>query len=249
MTDSSDSPQMGTARYKRIVVKMSGEMLGDKSTNLSLAMYKRVAEEIEQVLDLGVEVGIVVGGGNIFRGTEAAKININRVVADQVGMIGTMINALLLQNVLEQRGVPTRVMTAIDMQDVAEPYIRRRATTHLSHKQVVIFACGTGNPFFTTDTAAALRASEVEAEVLIKGTKVDGVYSSDPERNDDAVFYPEVSFSEVLAKNLRVMDATAISLCRDNNLNIIVFNLYTPGNLKRVVMGERLGTLVRNDDA
>ncbi|GAB4312567.1 MAG: UMP kinase [Candidatus Sumerlaeia bacterium] len=234
--------------FKRIVVKISGEMLGGRDAGGGLKTFQRVAEEIEQVRALGVEVGVVVGGGNIFRGIDSARKNVDRVVADQVGMIGTMVNALLLQNMLEQRHIPTRVMTAIDMQDVAEPYIRRRAITHLESKRVVIFACGTGNPFFTTDTAAALRASEVGADVLLKGTKVDGVYSSDPVKDAKARFYPRVTFSEVLAKNLRVMDATAISLCRDNHLTIIVFNLHQPGNLKRIVLGEHIGTFVTDDE-
>jgi len=235
-------------KYRRIILKLSGEIFGGSlEFGIDTAVVKQIAEEIKEVKELGVEVGIVVGAGNIFRGKELVEEGMSRVVADYTGMIATMINSLVLQSILEQIEVPTRVMTAIEMKEVAEPYIRRRAMRHLEKGRVVIFSCGTGNPYFTTDTAAALRAAEIEAEVILKGTKVKGVYSADPVSHPDAEFFPEITFTEALSRKLEVMDATAFSLCRENRTRVIVFDLMQQGNIKRILDGEHIGTLMRSE--
>lgn len=235
-----------TAAYRRILLKLSGEILaGDKGLGIDPTVIGRLADEIVSVHSLGIEIGLVIGGGNIFRGVQAGAQGLDRASGDYMGMLATSINALAIQDILEQRGVPTRVLSAIEMKEIAEPYIRRRALRHLEKGRVVIFACGIGNPYFTTDTAASLRALEIGAEVLLKGTKVDGVYDRDPRRFTDAVRYEEVSFMEALQKGLKVMDAAAISLCMDNDLPIVVFDIGTEGNLNRLVRGERVGTRVR----
>lgn len=235
-------------RYKRILLKLSGEALaGDKGFGIHHDTIERIAEEIKSIHGLGTEIAIVVGGGNIFRGIAGTAQGMDRAASDYMGMLATVINSMALQDCLEKRGVYTRVMSAIGMSQVAEPYIRRRAIRHLEKKRVVIFAAGTGNPFFTTDTAASLRAMEVGADIIMKATRVDGVYDSDPEINADAVMFKRLDYIEVLKNNLKVMDSTAISLCMDNSLPILVFNLNTPGNLKRVVLGEELGTFVRRE--
>jgi uridylate kinase len=237
-----------TARYKRILLKLSGEALaGDKGFGIHHDTIERIAEEIKSVHELGTEIAIVVGGGNIFRGIAGTAQGMDRAASDYMGMLATVINSMALQDCLEKRGVYTRVMSAIGMSQVAEPYIRRRAIRHLEKKRVVIFAAGTGNPFFTTDTAASLRAMEVGADIIMKATRVDGVYDSDPEKNADAVMFKRLDYIEVLKNNLKVMDSTAISLCMDNSLPILVFNLNVAGNLKRVVLGEELGTFVRRE--
>ncbi|MBM4316758.1 MAG: UMP kinase [Deltaproteobacteria bacterium] len=237
-----------TARYKRILLKLSGEALaGDKAFGIHHDTIERIAEEIKSVHDLGTEIAIVVGGGNIFRGIAGTAQGMDRAASDYMGMLATVINSMALQDCLEKRGVYTRVMSAIGMSQVAEPYIRRRAIRHLEKKRVVIFAAGTGNPFFTTDTAASLRAMEVGADIIMKATRVDGVYDSDPEKNAAAVMFKRLDYIEVLKNNLKVMDSTAISLCMDNSLPILVFNLNVSGNLKRVVLGEELGTFVRRE--
>ncbi|MBI2468023.1 MAG: UMP kinase [Candidatus Rokubacteria bacterium] len=226
-------------KYKRILLKLSGEALaGEQGYGIEPAVLEGIAEEVGAVRTLGVEVAIVIGGGNIFRGLQASASGVDRASADYMGMLATVINGLALQNTLEKAGLMTRVQSAIDMPAVAEPYIRRRAIRHLEKGLVVIFAAGTGNPFFTTDTAAALRAAEIGAEVILKATKVDGIYSSDPLVDPKAVRLPTVTYIEVLNRGLRVMDTTAISLCMDNKLPIGVFNLGVPGNLRRMVMGE-----------
>ncbi len=231
--------------YKRILLKLSGEaLMGEQGYGIDLAMMEKIASEIKEVFELGVQIAIVIGGGNIFRGLAATAKGMERASADYMGMLATVLNALALQNILENKGVVTRVQSAIDMRELAEPYIRRRAVRHLEKKRVVIFAAGTGNPYFTTDTAAALRAMEIGANVIMKATKVDGVFSADPMKDKSAKKYDSLSYIEVLQKDLRVMDATAISLCMDNNLPIIVFNLNVPGNIKRIVKGESIGTLV-----
>ncbi len=233
-------------RFKRILLKLSGEILmGDKSGGaLDGTTIDNIAAQIVEVADLGVEIGIVIGGGNIFRGLEAATGGMERVSADHMGMLATVINSLALQEYLEKRGKFTRVMSAISITAIAEPYIRRRAVRHLEKRRIVIFAAGTGNPYFTTDTAASLRASEINADVILKGTKVDGVYDSDPIKNHGAIKFDKVGYLDVLNKGLKVMDATAISLCMDNKIPIIVFNLYKNDNLKRIILGEKIGTLV-----
>ena len=232
--------------YHRAILKLSGEALkGEGQYGIDPERLRSLALEIREVVDGGIQLGIVVGGGNIFRGVAAANAGMNRTVADQIGMLATMINSLSLQEALERVGVPTRVMSALPMNDVAEPYIRRKAMTHLDKGLVVIFACGTGNPYFSTDTAGALRANEVEADILLKATKVDGIYSSDPTKNADAEFFPQISCQEFLMRDLRVMDASAIALCRDNNLPVVVFNLNRPGNIARALRGEAVGTLIR----
>ena len=237
-----------TARYKRILLKLSGEALaGDKAFGIHHDTIERIAEEIKSVHDLGTEIAIVVGGGNIFRGIAGTAQGMDRAASDYMGMLATVINSMALQDCLEKRGIYTRVMSAIGMSQVAEPYIRRRAIRHLEKKRVVIFAAGTGNPFFTTDTAASLRAMEVGADIIMKATRVDGVYDSDPEKNAAAVMFKRLDYIEVLKNNLKVMDSTAISLCMDNSLPILVFNLNVSGNLKRVVLGEELGTFVRRE--
>lgn len=233
------------AAYKRILLKLSGEaLMGSRSFGIDPVIVENIATEIREVITLGVEVGIVIGGGNIFRGVEGSARGMERTQADYMGMLATVINSLALQSVLERLDVRCRVQTAIEMREVAEPFIRRRATRHLEKGRVVIFAAGTGNPYFTTDTAAALRAAEIQADVILKATKVDGVYDKDPVKHADAEMYKKISYTETLAKNLRVMDATAISLCRENNIPIRVFNIAKEGNIKSVICGESVGTIV-----
>lgn len=233
--------------YKRVLLKLSGEaLLGREHHGIDAEMCATIARQIQEIHAAGVEVALVVGGGNIFRGQVASKhFGLERTVADYMGMLATVMNGLALQNALEQAGVPTRVLTAIEMQAIAEPYIWRRAVRHLEKRRVVIFVAGTGNPYFTTDTAAALRATEIKCDVIMKATKVDGVYSADPMKVKNAKKFTELKFIDVLRKNLKVMDATAISMCMDNNLPIIVFNLLKPGNIKKAVYGEKIGTIVR----
>jgi len=239
------------ARWKRVVLKLSGEAFAGKSADggvetIDAATVQRIAREIAEChQDLGTEIAVVVGGGNIWRGVTAEQLGMDRATADHMGMLATVINALALQDACEHAGVPTRVLTAIEMRQIAEPFIRRRAVRHLEKGRVVVFAAGTGNPYFTTDTAAALRAMEMRADVILKGTKVDGVYTADPMLDASATKYDAISYLQVLEKGLKVMDATAISLCMDNKLPIVVFNLRTPGNLRRVIMGEPVGTVVR----
>jgi len=232
-------------RYKRILLKLSGEvMAGGAAFGIDAARVKALATEIGGVVETGVQIGVVVGGGNIFRGVAAAAQNMDRVTADHMGMLATVINSLALQDALEQLGVHTRVMSAIEMHQVAEPYIRRRAIRHLEKGRIVICAAGTSNPYFSTDTAATLRALEIHAEVIAKATRVDGVYDKDPLKFSDAVMYREVSYLEVLSKALGVMDATSIAMCRDNKLPIVVFNLNVSGNIMRMTVGEPIGTLI-----
>ena len=234
--------------YKKILLKLSGEaLMGDQEFGISSDVITSYAKQIKEIVDLGVEVSIVIGGGNIFRGLSGAAQGVDRVTGDHMGMLATVINSLALQNSIEKLGVPTRVQTAIEMPKVAEPFIKRRAQRHLEKGRVVIFGAGTGNPYFTTDTAAALRAIEMETDAVIKATKVDGIYDKDPVKYPDAKKYETVTYNEVLAKDLKVMDATAISLCRENKLPIIVFNSLIEGNLKKVVMGEHIGTIVVAD--
>ena len=236
---------MAHPQFKRILLKLSGEaLMGDQGFGISPEVLKYVAEEVRSIFDLGVEIAIVVGGGNIFRGIAASSYNMDRVSADKMGMLATVINSLALQDALEERGIVTRVQTAISMHEVAEPYILRRAIRHLEKGRVVLFAAGTGNPYFTTDTAAVLRAKETHAEVLLKATKVDGVYDSDPVKNKDATFIKKITYREVLEKRLQVMDMTAISLAMDNQLPLVVFNLRTKGNIRKFVCGEDIGTRI-----
>jgi uridylate kinase len=233
------------ARYQRILLKLSGEILGGEGGHgIDEAVIDRLAGEVRDVHALGVQVGIVLGGGNIFRGLAASARGMDRVAADTMGMLATVINSLALQHFLEKRAVYTRVMSAIEMARVSEPYIRRRAVRHLEKGRVVILAAGTGNPYFTTDTAAALRAIETGAEVILKATRVDGIYSADPIREPGATFFPQISYLDILNRGLKVMDSTAISLCMDNRLPMVVFNVGVPGNLLRVVQGEAVGTRV-----
>jgi len=231
--------------YKRIVLKLSGEVLaGPRGFGLDAGKIADITGEIADVHALGVEIGIVVGGGNIFRGVAEQAKNMDRVSADNMGMLSTIINAIAMQDALEQRGIQCRVMTAVFMNQVAEPYIRRRAVRHLEKGRVVIFAAGIGNPFFSTDTAASLRAMEIGAKVLLKATKVDGVYNADPVKFKDAVKYDEITYMEILKQGLKVIDLTAVSMCKDNNMPMIIFNMNEPGNIKRVVLGEKVGSLV-----
>lgn len=233
-------------KYKRVLLKLSGEALGgDKTFGISTEIIDRIALEIKEVHELGVEIAIVLGGGNIFRGIAGTAAGMDRATSDYMGMLATVINSLALQDCLEKLGVYTRVMSAIEMHQLCEQYIRRRAVRHLEKARIVIFAAGTGNPYFTTDTAASLRAMEVNADIIMKATRVEGVYSDDPEKNKDAVFYKTLDYIDVLKNNLKVMDSTAISLCMDNSLPILVFNLNRAGNFKRVIMGEEIGTIVR----
>ena len=228
-----------TPVYKRILLKLSGEaLMGNQEFGICSDVITSYARQIKEIVDMGVEVGIVIGGGNIFRGLSGAEQGVDRVTGDHMGMLATVINSLALQTSIEKLGVPTRVLTAIEMPQIAEPYIRRRAERHLEKGRVVIFGAGTGNPYFTTDTAAVLRAIEINADVVIKATKVDGIYDKDPVKYSDAVKYETVTYSEVLNKDLKVMDAAAISLCRDNKLPLIVFNSLVEGNIKKVVLGE-----------
>jgi len=239
---------MSQAAYKRILLKISGEVLaGDQSFGIDSRMIEYIASEIAEVAAMGVEVAVVIGGGNIYRGIDAADGGMERASADYMGMLATMLNALALQNALEKQGAVTRVQSAIEMRQLAEPYIRRRAIRHLEKKRVIIFAAGTGNPYFSTDTAAALRAMEIGAEIILKGTKVAGIYDDDPMKNPNAKKFDRLPFLSVLDKKLKVMDSTALSLCMDHNLPIIVFNVKEKGNIKRVVQGEHLGTLVRDE--
>ncbi len=237
---------MSKPSYKRILLKLSGEALqGDRQSGIDFDAVGALCDELKEVRDMGVEMGLVVGGGNIFRGSAGLKSGLDKPTGDYMGMLATIINALALQGGLEKRGVESRVMTALEVRPVAEPYIRRRAIRNLEKGRLVIFGAGTGNPFFTTDTAAALRASEIDAEMLFKATKVDGIYDSDPFSNPDATRYDELTYTEVLSRNLAVMDATAISLCRENRLPILVFDAMTPGNIVKALKGENIGTLVR----
>ena len=232
-------------KYRRILLKVSGESLaGEKKFGLDPATLRAIAREIKDVADLKVEIGIVVGGGNIFRGLEASAQGIDRAVADNMGMLATVVNALALQDALEKAGVPTRVMSAITMNEVAEPYIRRRAMRHLEKGRIVVFGAGTGSPYFTTDTAAALRATEIGAVAILKGTRVDGIYDRDPEKDGQAVMLPRLTYFDVLEKSLRVMDSTAITMAMEQHIPIIVFKMLEPGNMKRVVLGEAVGTIV-----
>ncbi len=241
---STIAPPTGT-RYSRVLLKLSGEaLMGDGTYGIDPDVATRIASEVADIQSLGVQTAIVIGGGNIFRGVAAGARGMDRSTADYMGMLATVMNALALQDALEQLDVPTRVLSAIEMRAVAEPFIRRRAIRHLEKGRVVIFAAGTGNPYFTTDTAAALRAMEVKAEVILKATKVDGIYTADPVTDAAATRYDAISYLQVLQDRLQVMDATAISLCMDNKLPIVVFNLRTPGNVRRVVTGEAVGTTV-----
>ena len=240
--DSSPTPT-----YKRVLLKLSGEaLMGDQQFGVDPAVATRIAHDVGEIQALGVETAIVIGGGNIFRGLAASTRGMDRATADYMGMLATVINALALQDALEQQNVITRVVTAIEMRAVAEPFIRRRAIRHLEKGRVVIFAAGTGNPYFTTDTAAALRAMEIKAEVILKGTKVDGVYTADPMLDATATKYRAISYLQVLERQLKVMDATAISLCMDNKLPIVVFNLLEAGSIRQVILGEPIGTTVSN---
>jgi uridylate kinase len=238
----------GAAAYKRILLKLSGEaLLGGQQYGIDPPVIQRIASEVAEVSAMGVEVGLVIGGGNIFRGAGLAEAGMDRVTADHMGMLATVINALALQDALERKGAVARIMSALQIHEVCEDYIRRRAVRHLEKGRIVIFAAGTGNPFFTTDTAASLRAIEIGADVLIKATKVDGIYSADPMKDPNAVRYGSLSYDQVLSDKLRVMDATAIVMCRDNDLPLVVFNLNTPGDLVRLVRGQNLGTAVGNE--
>ena len=231
--------------YKRILLKLSGEaLLGKQSSGVDPEVAKYIAAEIKSLADLNVQIGIVVGGGNIFRGLEASSKGMDRTSADYMGMLATVINSLALQSALEMSGIATRVQSAIEMHQIAEPFIQRRALRHLEKGRIVIFAGGTGNPYFTTDTAASLRAMEIKADVIMKATKVDGVYDSDPVKNKNAVMFKNIKYIDVLTKNLKVMDATAISLCRDNSLPIIVFNLQKKGNIRSAICGKKIGTYI-----
>ncbi len=235
-----------TPRYKRVVLKVSGEVLRDPNSrdNISPQIVQHIAEQIAEVKQLGIELAVVIGGGNIWRGLAASHRGMNRATADYMGMLATVINGLALMSALEDRGISVRVQTAIEMNNVAEPFILRRATRHLELGHVVIFVAGTGNPFFSTDTTAALRANEIGAEVILKATKVDGIYDSDPMKNPDAKRFDYITYSEALARRLQVMDSTAFSLCMDNHMPIIVFDMNKPENIRRALMGEQIGTLV-----
>jgi uridylate kinase len=248
MSSETVAPTSSTTPiYKRALLKLSGEaLMGEQQFGVDPAVATRIARDVGEIQSLGVETAIVIGGGNIFRGLAASARGMDRATADYMGMLATVINALALQDALEQQGVNTRVVTAIEMRAVAEPFIRRRAIRHLEKGRVVIFAAGTGNPYFTTDTAAALRAMEIKADVILKGTKVDGIYTADPMIDSEATKYSTISYLQVLERQLKVMDTTAISLCMDNKLPIVVFNLRHPGNIRKVVLGEAIGTTVSN---
>jgi len=232
-------------KFKRLLLKVSGEVVGGESASIDFEKVDSFADELKEAISIGGEIAVVMGGGNIIRGYKATQRGVDRVTADSMGMLGTIINSMALQSALEQKGVDARVMTSISMEQFTEPYIRRRALGHLKKGRIVILAGGTGNPYFTTDTAAALRAVEIEADALLKGTKVDGIYSGDPETDPNATKISDLTYIDVLKKDLRIMDATAIALCRENNIPIIVFNLFEKGNLKRVLEGEKLGTIVK----
>ncbi|RMH55261.1 MAG: UMP kinase [Candidatus Hydrogenedentota bacterium] len=250
MTKKKNTKRKSTGReklkYRRILLKLSGEALqGDRRYNIDPTIVDALADEIAQAHRLGIQIAVVIGGGNIFRGASAAALGIDRVTGDMMGMLATVINALALQNGLEHKGVPTRVLTAIEMRQIAELFIKRRAVRHLEKGRIVIFAAGTGNPYFSTDTAAALRANEISADIILKGTKVDGIYDSDPIENADATRFESISFQEVLLRDLKAMDSTATSLCRENSLPILVFDITKSGNIVRILKGETVGTLVR----
>jgi len=239
---------MSIPKYKRVLLKVSGEILGgEKGFGISTEKINEVADEIVELQKDGIEVAIVVGGGNIFRGMSSASLGIERATADYVGMLATLMNAVIIQEVLEKRGAQTRVLSALDVREVAEPYIRRRALRHLEKGRIIIFAAGTGNPFFTTDTAAALRAAEIKADVFLKATKVDGVYDKDPHLYPSAVKYRQITYSEAIERDLKILDASAFSLCRENKIPIIVFDVTEKGNIKKVIYGENIGTLVKED--
>lgn len=249
MPSSSENTASAPApKYKRIVLKLSGEALGNDSENepIDPEILERVCREVKEVYDLGVQIGLVIGGGNIFRGLQGStNRGVDRTTGDYMGMLATVINGLALMDCLEKIDVPVRVLSAIEMDRVAEPYIMRRAVRHMEKERVVIFAGGTGNPYFSTDTTAALRANEIDAQVVFKATKVDGIYDKDPMKHDDAVKYDEITFVDALKQGLKVMDATAFAMCMDNDLPILVFNQNEPGSIKRAVMGEKIGTIVR----
>jgi uridylate kinase len=239
---------MNKLKYKRVLLKLSGEsLLGVKGFGIDNTVLDFFAEEVKKVHDEGLQLGIVIGGGNIYRGLSATDQGIDRVTGDQMGMLATVINSLALQNSIEKKGIYTRLMTSIKMEEIAEPYIRRRALRHLEKGRVVIFGAGTGHPYFSTDTAASLRAVEIQADAIFKGTRVDGVYDSDPEKNPSAFKFDKITYLDILRKNLKVMDLTAVSLCQENNLPMVVFNMDKPGNLLRVVNGETIGTIVHDE--
>ena len=245
MPDSSETIE---PKFKRILLKISGEaLMGDAGYGIDPKVISRVAQEVKDVHDLGVEVALVVGGGNIFRGLKASASGMDRAAADYMGMLATVMNAVALQDGMEKLGMFTRVMSAIEMREVAEPFIRRRAVRHLEKGRIIIFAAGTGNPYFTTDSAAALRALEIRADVLMKATGVDGIYTADPRKDPNAVKIEELNYMRVLQDELAVMDASAISLCKENRLPILIFNMHVPGNIKRTVMGERVGSIIKPD--
>jgi uridylate kinase len=240
------SAPVAEARYHRVLLKISGEALaGERALGFDFDTMDRIAEEIAAVVRQGTSLGLVIGGGNIVRGSQLSKMGMDRVGADYMGMLGTVINALAVQDILERKGLETRVMTAIRMEELAEPYIRRRALAHLDNGRIVIFAAGTGNPYFSTDTAAVLRAIQIKADVIIKATSVDGVYSADPKQDPTATFYDEISYRDVMLEELKVMDQTAVTLCKENALPLIVLNIHRPGVIAAAVQGERIGTLVR----
>ncbi|MDY0083738.1 MAG: UMP kinase [Ignavibacteriaceae bacterium] len=238
---------MNKVKYKRVLLKLSGESLeGNQGFGISSEVLDFFADEVKKVHDDGVQLGIVIGGGNIYRGLSASKQGIDRATGDQMGMLATVINSLALQNAIEKKDIQTRLMSAIKMEEIAEPYIRRRAIRHLEKGRVVILGAGTGHPYFSTDTAASLRAVEIGADIIVKGTRVDGVYDSDPEKNTGAVKFEKISYLDILKKDLRVMDLTAVSLCQENNLPMMVFNMDVPGNLLKLVMGKPVGTSISN---
>lgn len=236
-------------KFKRVLLKLSGEsLMGSQEFGIDNKILQFFAEEIQKAYNAGAELGIVIGGGNIYRGLSATSQGIDRATGDQMGMLATLINSLALQNALEKKGIYTRLMSAINMEAIAEPYIRRRAIRHLEKRRIVIFGGGTGHPYFSTDTAASLRAVEINADVIIKGTRVDGVFDSDPEKNPNAFRFDQISYLDVLKKNLRIMDLTAVSLCQENNLPMIVFNMDVPDNLLKLITGEDIGTLINNGE-
>jgi len=236
-------------KFKRVLLKLSGEsLMGEKGFGISSDVLDFFAEEIKKVHSIGLQLGIVIGGGNIYRGLSASSQGIDRATGDQMGMLATMINSLALQNALEKKGIFTRLMSALKMEEIAEPYIRRRAIRHLEKGRVVIFGAGTGHPYFSTDTAASLRAVEINADVILKGTRVNGVYDSDPEKNPKAIMFENISYLDILKNNLKVMDLTAVSLCQENNLPMMVFNMDVPDNLLKLVSGENIGTIINNKE-
>ena len=238
---------MANLKYKRILLKLSGEsLMGEKGFGIDHNVLNFFADEVKKVHDIGVQLGLVIGGGNIYRGLSAGEQGIDRVTGDHMGMLATVINALALQNSIENRGIHTRLLSALHMQEIAEPYIRRRAMRHLEKGRVIILGAGTGHPYFSTDTAASLRAVEIEADAIVKGTRVDGIYDSDPEKNSKAFKFDKISYLDILKKNLRVMDLTAVSLCQENNLPLVVFNMNEPDNLLKLVTGEKIGTVVHS---